>query len=357
MSSFSGWGPTDDGRIKPDLCANGIGLYSSTAGGNSSYSSYSGTSMASPNLSGSANLVADHFAAVEGDDPTAAMLKAILIHTAHEAGAAPGPDYAHGWGLLNTLGAVQVVEADGATPGRLRQASLADGATDEYWFSTAAAGAYRATIVWTDPPGVPPADALDPPDLVLVNDLDVRVTDVVTAATYEPWVLDPQNPGAGATTGDDFRDNVEQVWVASLPAGFYRVTVTHKGALDGGLPQDYALVSDESLSTAPPATAVDPGVRVARGLSLDARPNPFAGATAIRFELAQGADVTLEIWDVRGRLVRAVVVGRPMPAAAHELGWDGRDAGGRAVAAGVYFARLTAGPVRATEKLLRVRVE
>jgi hypothetical protein len=31
MSSFSSWGPTDDGRIKPDICANGVGLYSSLA--------------------------------------------------------------------------------------------------------------------------------------------------------------------------------------------------------------------------------------------------------------------------------------------------------------------------------------
>jgi flagellar hook assembly protein FlgD len=92
-------------------------------------------------------------------------------------------------------------------------------------------------------------------------------------------------------------------------------------------------------------------------MSLEARPNPFAAATTIRFELAQPADVSLEIYDVRGRLVRNVVDGRPMEAAAHELAWDGRDARGRAVGAGVYFARLTVGSVRVTEKLLHVRVK
>ena len=46
MSTFSGWGPTDDGRIKPDIVANGIGLVSSVAGSDTAYSSESGTSMA-----------------------------------------------------------------------------------------------------------------------------------------------------------------------------------------------------------------------------------------------------------------------------------------------------------------------
>ncbi len=49
ISSFSSWGPTDDGRIKPDVVANGEALYSSLNGSNTSYGSYSGTSMATPN--------------------------------------------------------------------------------------------------------------------------------------------------------------------------------------------------------------------------------------------------------------------------------------------------------------------
>ena len=55
MSSFSGWGPTDDGRIKPDICANGVSLYSTMDGNDTDYYSLSGTSMSSPNLAGSLN--------------------------------------------------------------------------------------------------------------------------------------------------------------------------------------------------------------------------------------------------------------------------------------------------------------
>jgi trimeric autotransporter adhesin len=60
MSSFSGWGPTDDGRVKPDIVAKGVSVYSPIASGDSNYSIYSGTSMASPMVTGSIGLLLQH---------------------------------------------------------------------------------------------------------------------------------------------------------------------------------------------------------------------------------------------------------------------------------------------------------
>jgi len=60
MSSFSSWGPADDGRIKPDIVANGIGLYSTWHTGNSDYNSIGGTSMAAPSVTGSISLLHQH---------------------------------------------------------------------------------------------------------------------------------------------------------------------------------------------------------------------------------------------------------------------------------------------------------
>jgi len=57
FSSFSSSGPTDDGRIKPDLVANGDGVYSALNGGNSAYGTLGGTSMSSPNAAGTADLL------------------------------------------------------------------------------------------------------------------------------------------------------------------------------------------------------------------------------------------------------------------------------------------------------------
>ncbi|PSR05561.1 MAG: peptidase S8, partial [Bacteroidetes bacterium SW_10_40_5] len=78
ISSFSSFGPADDGRIKPDIVANGVGLYSSTANNTSSYSSYSGTSMSSPNTTGVLALLQKHYRNTHGGaSMNAATMKAL----------------------------------------------------------------------------------------------------------------------------------------------------------------------------------------------------------------------------------------------------------------------------------------
>ena len=114
MSSFSGWGPTDDGRIKPDICAAGVNLTSSFSASNTTYGTISGTSMSSPNASGSALLTQQHFNNLNGRFLRASSLKGLIIHTADEAGSSVGPDYSYGWGLMNTAKAVQVISDSGA---------------------------------------------------------------------------------------------------------------------------------------------------------------------------------------------------------------------------------------------------
>ena len=96
------------------------------------------------------------------------------------------------------------------------------------------------TITWTDPAGNSPQVSLDPTDLMIVNDLDMRISDGTT--TFMPYVLDPANPGFAATTGDNFRDNVEKIYIANPdPNKVYTLTITHKGGLISGS-QDFSLI-------------------------------------------------------------------------------------------------------------------
>jgi hypothetical protein len=68
-------------------------------------------------------------------------------------------------------------------------------------------------------------------------------------------------------------------------------------------------------------------------------PNPFSPSTRIRFNLAGAGPVRLSVYDVAGRLVTRLLDERRR-AGEHEADWDGRDARGELVAAGVYFCRL-----------------
>ena len=98
-----------------------------------------------------------------------------------------------------------------------------------------------------------------------------------------------------------------------------------------------------NAAATPPATAL-----------LRVRPNPTRGATSFTLDLARGGRVGLDIFDSSGRSVRRLSRG-VLVAGHHRLEWDGRDASGRRVAAGVYFARIAAGAHRETHKLTVVR--
>lgn len=234
MASFSNWGPTDDGRIKPDICANGIGLYSSISTNNTSYGTMSGTSMSSPNACGSMMLLQQHYHNLNSAYMKAATLKGLVIHTADEAGANAGPDYSFGWGLMNTATAAQVISQRGLVS-LINEATLSNGGT--YTLNVNSNGdPLKVTICWTDPKGTTPTASLNPTTIMLVNDLDVRVD-----GSWQPWVLDRANPSNSATRGDNIRDNVEQILIPSPTAGSHTITVTHKGTLSGGS-QNFSII-------------------------------------------------------------------------------------------------------------------
>ncbi len=83
-------------------------------------------------------------------------------------------------------------------------------------------------------------------------------------------------------------------------------------------------------------------------------PNPFGDGTTIEFDVARAMEIRLSVFDVGGRQVRVLREGS-VPAGRHAVGWDGRDSGGRAVSAGVYFVRLTGDGLERTEKVTVVR--
>ncbi len=251
MSSFSGWGPADDGRIKPDIVGNGVSLYSSSDASDNAYTTYSGTSMSAPNVSGTLALLQNYYQSKHsGQAMRAATLKALIIHTADEAGPAEGPDYQFGWGLLNAERAAQVIDEDVTSNNTIDELVLNNGATYTRTVSVDGTEPLIVTICWTDVPGTPTAPALDPGTPMLVNDLDLKVTKDGT--TYYPYKLDRLNPSAPATkTSTNDVDNVEKVYIASPSgdaplAGNYTIEVSHKGTLTNGSQAFSLIVSGDN---------------------------------------------------------------------------------------------------------------
>lgn len=245
MSSFSGWGPADDGRIKPDLVAMGVSVFSTsiTGEGADSYVSQSGTSMAAPNATGSLFLLQQLYAERNsGRFLLSSALKALAIHTARESGPSPGPDYMFGWGLLNVADAASLIINEDGNSEFIRTDILGEGEVHEFEFISDGVKPIRATIAWTDPAGSPAGQAADPTNLMLVNDLDLRIFDE-DGKEFFPWSLDfAQGISArGDQSKDNFRDNVEQVWIPAPEPKRYRVRISHKNSLEFGV-QEYALV-------------------------------------------------------------------------------------------------------------------
>ena len=231
MSTFSNWGPTDDGRIKPDISSQGVNVSSCVSDSDSATDTYSGTSMAAPSVTGSSILLQQLYNETYGSFIRSATLRGLILHTAREAGSHPGPDYAYGWGLMDTAGAAEAIVNNGLSSA-IKEITLNQGDTYSFTVNTDGSEPLMASICWTDPAGQvltgSPADLLDNPTPALVNDLDIRVTK--NATTYYPWKLDPANPSAAATTGDNVVDNFEKIQVDN-PSGTYTITVSHKGNL------------------------------------------------------------------------------------------------------------------------------
>ncbi len=233
INSSSSEGPTDDLRIKPDITGNGTSVYSTYDNSDVAYNSISGTSMASPNVAGTLLLLQDHYNQVNGNFMRAATLKGLALHTADDAGVA-GPDAVYGWGLLNAKVAAQVISDNGNTS-RIEELTLSNGQTYEITVESDGVNPLVASISWTDPAGTANTGTVNLTTPVLVNDLDIRVTQ--DGSTFFPYLLTDVNSN---TQGDNVVDPFERVNITGTSSGTYTITVSHKGTLASA--QDYTLI-------------------------------------------------------------------------------------------------------------------
>jgi len=244
MSSFSNFGPPDDGRVKPDLSSKGVAVNSSISISNTSYGDLQGTSMASPGITGLIGLLQKHYNNLNpGTFMRSATLRALLFATARESGDANGPDYRFGWGLPDGGVAAQLITNKGVSS-IMEENVLFNGQSYTKTISITTPQNISVDLAWTDRQGTSNGGEVDNRTARLVNNLDLKV--LRNGVTYYPWKLNPEAPEDPATNdSDNDVDNSERVNIYNAPAGVYTIQVTHKGTLVGGS-QNYSLVASSA---------------------------------------------------------------------------------------------------------------
>ncbi len=273
MASFSSRGPTDDGRIKPDVVAPGSwilsgysGMYRQGYGGgtnpkngayqydgwgmplNGDYKWMGGTSMSNPIAAGAATVVRDFYQKTASHNASAALVKATIINSAvdmldeNNDGANdndyPIPNVHEGWGRVNVA-----VATDGSHEYVDDTAGIGTGGSVNYSYTVAGGQPFKVTLVWSDYPSTEAAA------LNLVNNLNLVVT-APGGAVYRGNVF---SGGWSATGGSaDTVNNVENVYVQSAAAGTWTVSVQGASVANG--PQPYAVVVAGASGSGPTPT-------------------------------------------------------------------------------------------------------
>lgn len=237
VAYYSSVGPTNDGRIKPDLSVSGSSIYSTSSDGGYTY--MSGTSMATPGALGLATLVMQEYKNLThcgngGCDMRVDLLKAVLINSAVDKDA-KGPDVYTGYGMIDAKKSVDAVKTIENDLQKIKMDSINRGSFKEYQFYKSSGGKFKATISWVDRAGNSAGGK------ALVNDIDSYLVNTDTGDKYYPYVLS----GLNITKGENHVDNTEQIEVDNLPTGNYKLVVSGNGLQDSK--SDYAIASSEAM--------------------------------------------------------------------------------------------------------------
>lgn len=230
-------GPVRDGRIKPELVALGQSVMSTVPVNN--YGSSNGTSMAAPAVSGGLALLYQRYRQLHGVNPENALMKALLCNGATDLGNA-GPDFSYGFGQLNLLRSVKMLEQNNYISGTVNS-----GVTNVHSITVGSSiAALKVMLYWNDSAAAPFASS------ALVNDLDLTVTDA-SMVTHFPQLLNTTPSGVNnvATTGPDHINNIEQVIITNPVPGTYNISVAGTAIPFNGQHAYYIVFDTIAVST------------------------------------------------------------------------------------------------------------
>ncbi len=306
-ASFSSFGPTYDGRIKPDVSALGYNVYHAVTGTKSFYSYSNGTSLSCPLVAGVAALVVS-----ARPDLTPAKVTEALKNT---ASLSETPNNELGWGILD---AYKAITYNGVV------------FSNEPIIEKLESGVKISTYIASSK---------------LINKNSVKVFYSLDGGAYNQISMTIEG------SGDEFNSGL---YSAALPMS--------AGAKDISC---YFTATDEKGERKNPYNAPQKIFRILdveklpQDLPEEFRlyqnyPNPFNPSTEIKFDIMQSANVTLRIYNSAGQLTKTLINENLKPNS-YSVVWNGRDDRGKQCSSGTYFYRLESGNHNVTKKMSLIK--
>jgi hypothetical protein len=290
-------GPTFDGRIKPDIVAQGISVYSASPNSTNFYTRASGTSLACPLAAGAGAILLSLNPELEP-----MQIRDILRSTATQS---ENPDNTIGYGIINLENALQILDSDPI----VRVTSF-----------VAEAKQGRNLLQW-------------------IANIEIK---------NEYWIIRRQSGDSASEevtriAGNTFNLTPQIYTVSDLDLhGGETFLYTLWARYDDGV----EVLLDSTTITSTTANSV---------LLMQSVPNPFNNSTRITFSLNKAEKVSIQIYDVQGRRVSTLLNNVLKEARFHSVNWSGIDDRGTTLASGMYYAVLNTSSVTQSIKLLLLR--
>jgi hypothetical protein len=313
LASFSSSGPTNDGRIKPDVVGPGVSIYVASTSGSNGYGRASGTSFSCPLTSGVAALVLSAH-----PEFTPIQVRDALRNTASRAAT---PDNLYGWGLINARVAVL---SRGLVFSNLPHLFYND--------SLNIVVTYAASNTGVDNLGMRLQYSLD------------------RGRTFTSLQMSPTDAPS------QFLAVIPKQQLGTLV--HYYIGGVDQGGIRRANPYNFpdSLFSfrygdgDTSRLTSTPIPITIP----VSFFLYQNYPNPFNPSTTIQFYSPQFADGEVAIFNTLAEKIKTVFSGR-VHQGNNFARWDGRDEQGKRVASGVYFYRLRTQTFSETKRMLLIK--
>lgn len=295
INSSSSQGPSDDGRIKPDITGLGTGIFSTSNVGDTAYGTSTGTSMSAPNVSGSLLLLQELYFNLNNEYMRSSTIKGLALITADDAGN-NGPDAIFGWGILNAKKAAETIIAADANQDALISENVLNN-DQQITFDVVSNGIdpLNVGVFWSDPAGFAQTGSTNSTIPALVNDVDLKLIDE-NGIEYFPWRLNLSNFAGSAQKGINSVDNNEVVEVEFPTSSTYTVVIDHKASLTNNL-QNISIIAtgitSHNLSSESP-----------NNLEFAVWPNPVNDILYIKSQQFS-SETSFTLYDVSGRLVKS----------------------------------------------------